>query len=168
MSREKYIDNTIGINWYLNNPDITNCGSYAFNILNWYNPWPKRQSAAELIDMQLAPDHRNLQSLKRNIMRICSKKILEDFKSKNIKQISSPKFYKPNKDLIAFRIAVAPGDWDNCTETDFHFRVFRDGYWSEKSGSEREIHFCDFTEDTWFTATDLAYDSPIMYFIKDS
>lgn len=163
----KFLDNTIGKQWYLNHPTMTNCGSYAFNILEWYSPWPKKQTPENIVDLYLNADWSNLGSLTKQILDICTKRILKDFADKNIKKLKRPRKPNSNQDLIAFRIGILPGDFDNSTDVDFHFRVFRDNQWSEKSGSEQEIKFCEFSEDTWFSTTDLIYDSPIIYFLKD-
>ena len=162
----EFTQNTIGDKWYKIHTEMTNCGSYAFNILEWYSPWPKRESAETFIDRKLNSDYSNLPQLVEQIMEMCTERILQDFASKNIVKISDPRQVHQDQDVVAFRIAAVPGDKDNFTETDFHFRVCRDGRWTEKVGS-KEIRECGFSEDNWPFTHDIEYDSPIIYFVKD-
>lgn len=159
----------------INNPKC-NCGSYAFNLVEWFLPvypdveedeevmWENRhnciqnwvdctQTKIEAISNLLEEDVGVILSLFPEVQRITWNEV------SNI-----PK----EKRLIAYRLMVIVDEEKEVIDTDFHFKVRINGRWSEKSGSAY-IHSCseEIDETMPWVDGELIYEGPIAFFIMD-
>ena len=119
-----------------------NCGSYAFNLDEWYHPgcfhgdddedyivdnlecW----SAEGYIDDELAD---KLADFYLGLIK-------NDFGDRIIISIYEPiqEYLKENDEVIAFRAGAYEYEFDDEFDYDFHFKVYRHGGWFEKRGCE--------------------------------
>lgn len=166
-----------------------NCGGYAFNINEWYSPYESScERMTEVYDMyeyQMSKENIFYKVLERDI-----KQILCDFPEYTlIKKEEVSKYMVKNTEIIAYRnMIVLFGttknketsfitndgyEWPDFNDVleydldmDFHFKVYRNGRWSEKNGGWR-IKDCDIpSEKEPWVCDDLYYDGPIAYFIR--
>ena len=135
--RKKYTHNT-DLSHYETNRRITNCGSYALRLNEWYHlnlrfedevgdwndVWISRKSREGYSDYEIS-------CLYGEILAKC---MLEDFKGEL--ELCDGAIPKTNDvELIAFNTFCYCED--NCyPDSDFHFKVFRDGVWKEKCGRQ--------------------------------
>ena len=152
-------------NYFENSQFSTNCGSYAFNICEWYCPDENFDEddielAYELIDEKNMDEDDVIDILfKRNV-----EQIHKDFDIEETSYMDYP--LKKNEELIAFRMCLNRDLWDEGLVVDYHFRVKRNGKWMEKCGSGRVQEVEDFNESPWKVSEDLIYRGPIAYFIR--
>ena len=154
-------------NYFKENSFHTNCGSYAFNIREWYGPDDKfDEDDIELGNRLYKEGLLDVEDILDLLYRRDVKQILKDFK---LVQVANQNVtLRPNEELIAFRLCVNP---DAPTEEeplyiDYHFRVKRNGHWMEKQGCH-EIKMVDnYSEDPWEVSEELIYTGPIAYFVK--
>lgn len=146
-------------NYYEKHQDSSNCGSFAFQIEEWYSPDEyfediQGQSIEEWIErgLEVGYDEWELSDLLADLL---SDYVLMDFE--DVHYLWSPAEVQDNEELIAFRAFVS----DDCN-WDFHFKVFRDGIWQEKCGSD-PVRFC--SEDDWHNGI-MDYNSYTVYFAK--
>lgn len=151
-----------------NNQVLTNCGSLALNIEEWYSP----DEEFEMDDLDMAvvlsdegeSDDEILNFLfERNV-----EKILEDFVVDfDIHRVDSKDYpLKPNEELIAFRQCFNRTFYDENVVVDYHFRVKRNGKWIEKMGAGPVKPVEDYNEEPWMASEELIYSGPIAYFVK--
>lgn len=139
-----------------------NCGSFALNIREWYSPewicafdlyedsyWDYLSHLLEEreIDEYEASDKYALRLIEG---------ILKDFPNE-VRFLVDESEINKDEELIEFRAVFI-----NDEENDFHFKVFRDGYWMEKNGSG-EVHLC--SADNWDYG-DLVYISNTYYLAR--
>lgn len=141
--------------YYKLNPSMTNCGSYAFNIEEWYDPdldeeWDEIE---DWVDDFLERGY-ELEEIPDLIANEYVEQILSDF-YEEVRLIDNEHGGAPNEEVIAFRIYI---DLEDYWGFDFHFKVFRDGYWREKCGSQ-DVTPCDLEE--WGR-----YNSSTFFFAK--
>lgn len=150
-------------NYYEENVEFSNCGSFAFNIEEWYNPGSDFVADFGSIEdwmMEMSLNGYNCDEIADIYAEELAKFIIEDFKEE-IREITNFSEVKSNEELIAFRTCCryeTNEDW--VPDFDFHFKVFRDGVWKEKCGS-CPVRFC--TEDDWAYVTRI-YNSNTIYF----
>ena len=150
-------------NYYEENVESANCGSFALNIKEWYNPEAIVISKVDCIDtwiLELLEHGYSCDEAADFYVEEIAEAVLSDF-PKEIRQINSPSELQPSEELIALRTSCKyeeGEDW--MPDFDFHFKVFRDGIWQEKCGS-RPVKFC--TEDEW-TYMVRTYNSYTIYF----
>jgi len=137
----------------------TNCGSFAFNIEEWYSPDKYfEEDFYCCVDEWIDHCIRNgwdEQGISNAFVDILVKYILLDFD--DIRIVSYAADVKSNEELIAFRTFVnSEGNWD------FHFKVLRDYVWLEKCGS-KPVRFCE--KDDWHNGF-IEYNSPTVYFAR--
>ncbi len=138
--------------YYDENQRWSNCGSFAFQIEEWYSPsedfdveeWIEEGYKCGCDDYDLAD------SFVEQLVPI----ILNDFD--DVRFIVNEDELKSDEELIAFRTWVEEGNWD------FHFKVLRDGLWQEKCGSD-PVRFC--SEDDWHNGL-MDYNSYTVYFAR--
>lgn len=142
-----------------------NCGSFAFNIREWYCPdecfdQDDLELAAQLIDDEGLDETDVIRLLfDRNV-----EQIHQDFELKDVDNKDYP--LKDNEELIAFRMCINRTFYDDELVVDYHFRVKREGKWMEKCGIGRVRTIEDYNEDPWVEGEDLIYWGPIAYFVK--
>jgi len=114
-----------------------NCASYALNCDFWYCPdcdyWDN-----EDIVQELAEDNYETKDILSIVLEYSVEQILKDFDSE-IRILDSEDDLRDDEEKVAFRIGIHKYEFtDDYIETDydFHFRVFRNGRWMEKCGSE--------------------------------
>lgn len=141
--RKKYTHNT-DLSHYETNRKITNCGSYALRLNEWYHlnlrfedeigdwidVWISRKSQEGYSDYEISCFYGE----------ISAQCMLEDFKGElELCDGTLPK--TDDVELIAFNTFCFCED---CCypDSDFHFKVFRDGVWKEKCGRQA-VRECD-------------------------
>lgn len=146
-------------NYYEKHQGSSNCGSFAFQIEEWYSPDEyfediQGQSIEEWIErgLEVGYDEWELSDLLADLL---SDYVLMDFE--DVRYLWSPAEVQDNEELIAFRAFVS----DDCN-WDFHFKVLRDGLWQEKCGSD-PVRFC--SEDDWHNGL-MDYNSYTVYFAR--
>lgn len=151
--------------------DMYNCGGYALRTYSWYLPWEDEYEILDEINDEQLDEEDALEC----ILQKCCDYMLNEFDGtlRIAPQLPLKKFkYNPKEEeLIAFRVNVnhfEKNDEINYFDIEFHFKVYRDGKWMEKLGSE-PISYCenenqwDYREqDEW---CDLWYDSPTLYLL---
>lgn len=146
-------------NYYEENQGCSNCGSFAFQIEEWYSPDEYfEENEGICIEEWIQEGFDNgydEYDLSDWLAEILTSYILSDFN--DIHNIWGPGQVDNNEELIAFRTFVnIEGNWD------FHFKVYRDGLWQEKCGSD-PVRFCD--EWDWNNGL-LDYISHTVYFAR--
>lgn len=142
-----------------------NCGSFAFNIREWYSPdecfdQDDLELAAQLIDDEGLDETDVIHLLfDRNVEQIHQDFELEDADNKDYP-------LKDNEELIAFRMCINKTFYDDELVVDYHFRVKREGKWMEKCGTGPVRTIEDYNEDPWSCGEDLIYWGPIAYFVR--
>lgn len=154
-------------NYFEEHSFVTNCGSFAFNIQEWYSPDDRfAEDDIELGNRLYEENAWSVEDILKLLYDRDVAQILEDFKVKQVtdKNISLNR----NEELIAFRMCVNPDapTEDEPLYIDYHFRVKRYGTWMEKIGCHevREIH--NYSEEPWRISEELIYTGPIAYFVK--
>ena len=138
----------------------TNCGSFALNIQEWYSPdevfIDEYGDVEDWINdcymMGMSEDEIS-DEFSWKLVDI----ILEDFNDLMYRSNFDPADLEPGEELIAFRAT--------CEETgmwDFHFKVFRNGHWQEKVGSN-PVQDCSGYD--WSNGA-MEYVSTTHYFVK--
>ena len=132
-----YTRNT-DLTYYETNRRDTNCGSYALRLNEWYNlnerfedemgigieNWAYKEGRKGASDEELT----NFYS---NVLLKC---LLEDFKGE-LEVCDGALPTSENIELIAFNTFCSYNDESFFpVDSDFHFKVFRDGVWKEKCG----------------------------------
>lgn len=147
-------------NYYEECQHYANCGSFAFQIEEWYSPDEYFEDNEGICvenwiceGLESGCDEFDLSD---GLAEILTNYILNDFD--DVRYMWSPAELQDNEELIAFRTFV-----DSDYNWDFHFKVFRDGRWQEKCGSD-PIRFCD--EWDWNNGA-LEYISSTYYFARN-
>ena len=136
------------LTYYKSHPDYTNCGSYALRLNEWYDPeeyfediygsiydWIEEKGSEEYSDSEITDIYSS----------ILIEGMLQEFEGE-LELCDGWPPSEPNKELIAFNTFCHWDDGVNWTNYDFHFKVFRNGKWSEKCGCN-EVQDCE--EDDW-------------------
>ena len=136
---------------------ITNCGSFAFNLKEWYDPdsplediygdidtWVVEQSEDGLTDYDITEQYLN----------DITDQVLKDFEGEIALCDGKPPSTN-NKELIALCVyCSAEGNYGEG-DHDFHFKVFRNGKWLQKNGAD-EIEQCNL-EDWGIYTSDIVF-----------
>lgn len=147
----KYTRNS-DLNYYRDHPAATNCGSYALRLNEWYDPETYLESLEdgdvyEWIDL-MAMNGYSDDEITEIYIDILVEGMLQEFDGE-LELCDGRAPSTPNIELIAFN-GFCTWNEDYDIDADFHFKVLRDGHWSEKPGSE-PIEFCD--KDDWHRYT---------------
>ena len=128
----------------------TNCGSFAFNVEEWYSPlivpdpyW----TMEEWIDAEY-DCYENCESFSDAYAAMVREAVLEDF-SETIRPVKENEPIESNEELVALRCMIYWEESDGeliYTDWDYHFKVFRDNKWQEKTGT---LAVRDCTLDNW-------------------
>lgn len=153
-----------GLDFWKKEHKECNCGSYAFNLNEWYSPGvicgaDDENGLMDCLDYWYGEGYRR-EELADELAKFYLERIEDDFKD-SIKIVTEmPELYRPNAEVIAFRAAAYAGeDYENF-DYDFHFKVFRDGKWLEKKGSQ-PIKFTSIED--W--SGSICYNSQTFYII---
>lgn len=145
----------------------SNCGSFAFNVEEWYDPEIDFEESVGYIDDWIVEMHNNGYSndeIADIYTEAITERILNDFFGE-IREVYYPSDVNSNEELIALRgwCHYDEDDCSNYADYDFHFKVFRNGIWQEKCGRQ-PVKFC--TEDEWSYGT-RTYNSITIYFAHE-
>ena len=142
-------------------PTKANCGSFAFNIEEWYDPIGDEYFSAEDRDEWIREMYNNdysLDELADMYVEELTEQVLKDF-NLEIRLITHFSEVQSNEEVIALRAWCYYSE-DDWSDWDFHFKVLRDGIWQEKCGCE-SVRFC--LKDEWSYGT-RTYNSETIYF----
>ena len=152
-------------NYFKEHQFNTNCGSFAFNICEWYCPDENfaeddYELAYRLVDMECMDEYEVMCMLFERDLE----QIHKDFKVKDVDGMDYP--LKKDEELIAFRMCLNRSFWEDDLVVDYHFRVKGNGKWMEKCGcgSVREIE--EYNEEPWMVSETTIYSGPIAYFVR--
>lgn len=142
-------------------PAECNCGSYALNIVDWYYPYEDRVARDDWIESMLnngfTMDEAREEVLAEDVYN------METQFGDYLVPIDSPDDIPNEVEVIAYRVSLLY-DVLNDPYYDFHFKVRRDGYWSEKRGMS-EVRSCALQADEiWDNGDYFQYSSTIQYF----
>lgn len=147
--------------YYEKNCGSSNCGSYAFNIKEWYDAdHDFSDEVGDVFDWirDMAESYDN-DEISDIYAEAVAETILNDFEGEIRELDEEDSIIDFDEELIAFRTFCIYDD-DGWTNFDFHFKVFRDGGWKEKCGSS-EVRFC--TLEDWTNGIN-TYTSKVYYF----
>lgn len=136
------------LNYYNAHRYRANCGSYALRLNEWYDPEAYLMDQTETMYVEEWIEHMALNGYDNYditdvYIDILVEGILREFDGE-LELCDGRPPTTSDKELIAFN------GFCNCDENynidyDFHFKVFRDGMWSEKPGCE-PVKFCELEE----------------------
>ena len=117
-------------NYFKEHQFNTNCGSFAFNICEWYCPDENfdeddYELAYRLVDMECMDEYKAMCMLFERDLE----QIHKDFKVKDVDGMDYS--LKKDEELIAFRMCLNRSFWEDDLVVDYHFRVKRNGKWME-------------------------------------
>ena len=123
-----------------------NCGSYAFNLDEWYHPGCICGRYDDCDDDVItfldswSDEGIDDDELANELASFYLDKIENDFEGeiRIVHDFELPTYVCPGEEVIAFRAGAYAWKGYNCSsfDYDFHFKVLRDGHWFEKRGSE--------------------------------
>lgn len=150
-------------NYFFEHVRKGNCGSFALNVKEWYvsdRDFDNTNEARYMLE-----EGRSLDEIFDYLTTINIEQILEDFKEE-IRVLIDKDDVQDNEELIAFRLGIFEDEDFEGIDTDFHFKVRRDGSWMEKCGST-EVRFCELNEDEeWSNSSGDRYNGPIVFLAK--
>ena len=150
-------------NYFEDNPECANCGSFAFNVEEWYDPEEDFILDVGYIDewmKEMVESGYNCDEVADMYAESLAESVMRDFEGE-VREVFLPTEVEPNEELIAFRgYCRYESEEDWVPDYDFHFKVLRDGIWQEKCG-HYPVKFC--TEDDWTYMT-RTYNSNTIYF----
>lgn len=154
-----------GLDFWKKEHEECNCGSYAFNLNEWYSPGvicgvdDNENGPMDCLDYWYGEGYRR-KELADELAKFYLERIEDDFKDSIQIVTEMPELYRTNAEVIAFRAAAyVEEDYENF-DYDFHFKVFRDGKWLEKKGSQ-PIKFTSIED--W--SGSICYNSQTFYII---
>lgn len=148
--------------YYETHQGISNCGSYAFNIKEWYDADNQFSDEVGYIEdwiKVMVYEGYDDEEISDIYAEEVISQILDDFDGEIRELEDKSDFIDSDEELVAFRTFCIYSE-DGWTNYDFHFKVFRNGRWMEKCGGE-EVRFC--TIDDWSNGAN-TYISKIHYF----
>lgn len=162
-----YTKNTQKNKYYEREQMNTNCGSFALNIEEWYEPDDSlSEDNWEVADNLAKEGNLSNDEIEKLIFERSVYGIMNDFDGE-LERIDSPKDYidSDNTELIAFRTSTYVDDDCANADTDFHFKVFRDGRWQEKYGCGPVIDNVELEENSYWGSGFYVYENPTAYFV---
>jgi len=138
-----YTRNT-DLNHYERNRQTTNCGSYALRLNEWYHLNRRFEDTTdEWVDEWIANKYKEGYSeheISCFYAEILAQCMLSDFEG-DLEICDGTPPESDNVELVAFNTFCYYDEiWG--ADTDFHFKVFRDGVWKEKCGRS-QVRECD-------------------------
>jgi len=150
------------------NEEKYNCGGYALGTYDWFKPYDYDSEDREDIIYERYCDGESRESIRDSLLFDDIDYMLDYFKGQ-LHQVD-PSKVDDSEDLICYRISVIIDEEDDnypFIHSDFHFKVRRDGEWSEKLGEDLPQN-CELRpNEDWFLNSTVIYDSEIIYFILD-
>lgn len=140
-----------------------NCGGYAFRTFNWYVPYNYHGPSMERQGTKLLKEGRTPDEAIQILTHTYTDYMLKDFRGR-LKRINRIEDVGPMETVILFRIGLY-FDKTECYDGDFHFRVRRNGHWTEKAGGEEIAPTVPALNDIWCDQeTGFEYTGPIVIF----
>lgn len=145
---------------YINHRVETNCGSFALNLCEWYEPDIDTYDCGDYIYEMLlmwANEGATPYDIANDYIEQVYECIADEFDIEYAEYAFGEPVALEGKELIALRGYCdfdEDDPWD--IDWDFHFRVYRDGMWQEKNGCQA-VHKCDIND--WGK-----YNSDTIYF----
>lgn len=140
--KKRYTRNS-DLTHYETNQRITNCGSYALRLNEWYHLNLRFEDITKepIETWVMNKEEEGYSEFETSAMfgEILAECMLEDFKEE-LKLCSGEPPKTNDIELIAFNTFVFYDEY--YPDTDFHFKVFRDGVWKEKCGKQA-VRECD-------------------------
>ena len=150
--------------YFIENPLEGNCGSFALNVKEWYLS-DRDFDNTSIVCTMLEEGGYNVEEALDYLTSINVQQILDDFGS-DIRVITNKDDINKGEELIAYRLGIFEEEDFPFIDTDFHFRVKRNGIWMEKCGST-EVKFCELEEDEeWRNNSGDLYNGPIIFLAK--
>ena len=135
------------LTYYTFNRARANCGSYALRLNEWYDPEDYFEQLEgdtyEWVE-QMALNGYDDYEISNIYIDILVEGMLKEFDGE-LELCDGRAPSTEDKELIAFN-GFATCDDDYNIDIDFHFKVLRDGLWSEKPGMD-DVRFCEL--DDW-------------------
>lgn len=163
---------------FFEEPDETNCGSFALNVTEWYTPYITDDGVDEDDKLyQYAEWERANHVYELFQSGHTAEEVMEDIIEQDFEFIlkTCPWLVPIQEDeinydedrVIAYRLSLEVpnevSEFDMDDYSDFHFRVLIDGEWWEKNGAG-PVHKVEENEgDTWNVDDWLVYSGPIKY-----
>lgn len=163
-----------------------NCGSFAFNVQNWFVPFEDEIDGDTLISDMIEEGYDENDIMDALLAE--SARAMESMMPDNLKQIKSYEInaLAPDTTIVAYRLGLSISDCGGY-DFDYHFKVRLNGEWWEKNGGYK-AHPCELQDNepwecSWnylaqFNCVPLdkngnlhdnsdifLYTSPILYFI---
>lgn len=140
------------------------CGGYALGIYSWYKPYDI--GVVDEIANALELDE-NIDDIIHDLFVSTRDHILVDFP--NLRLIKKEDIDKYDS-VIAYRVGISQYSTYDHVDWDFHFRLYKDGKWTEKAGGLpiSECEFDPLEEIQWECEDDdeLVYTGEIALFAK--
>lgn len=143
MTHKNYTRNS-DLTYYEKYPKKTNCGSYALRLNEWYHlnayfTEKMDRSLDSWIEEKKEEGYSNYE-ISCLYGDILTEVLLERFEGEL--ELCDGSLPKTNDiELVAFN-TFCYYDMEGFIDSDFHFKVFRDGIWKEKCGTER-VRICN-------------------------
>lgn len=117
-----------------------NCGSYAFNLDEWYHPGCLcgEDEEGELFDCLdfWSEEGCDDDELADKLADLYLERVKNDFEDKIVISILKPDLEALDKDMEVIAFRAGAYEFNSDFDYDFHFKVYRDGRWFEKRGFE--------------------------------
>jgi len=144
---------------YIDHRAKTNCGSFALNLCEWYEPEIEQTDYDYIYDWlyEMAEEGLLPVDVADRYVEFVFDSVQEEFNIEEAEYAFGEPVALEDRELVALR-GYCGFDMDdiNDIDWDFHFRVFRNGKWMEKNGC-LEVHECDIND--WGK-----YNSKTIYF----
>ena len=143
--------------YYKKHMYATNCGSFAFNLKEWYNPDLNLENQLGEIDnwiYEMDRDGFSDYEITDIYLKLICEQVLIDFQE-TISICDGRPPTTNDQELIALSVyCFVNGDFGE-PDHDFHFKVFRNGHWQQKNGQE-PIELCNI-EDWGLYTSDIIF-----------
>ena len=140
-----------------------NCGGYALGTFNWFLPYNNFNSNYSFA-LNLLEEYNDIDYVMEMLFEKNVENILNFLKDK-IRRIYSLKELLQNEDLIAFRICIIyDSEFNELEDTDFHFRLYHNGKWTEKMGATTIVECSSYEEEIWNEGFGFEYLNPTALF----
>ena len=118
-------------------PADTNCGSFAFQLKEWYDPEDKIENKmGDIFDWieEMAEAGYSEKEVSDLYLEAIRDQVLDDF-GDTVEICSGRAPSVKDKELIALATFCTWDEDIDWTDRDFHFKVFRNGKWQQKMGT---------------------------------
>lgn len=124
------------LNYYLDFPIVTNCGSYALRLKEWFDPFWAFAKITGLVVSEWIEEkwEEGFSDFEISCLYgdVLTEYLLKEFDGE-LEICENKDILKAGTELIALNTYCTYDD-DSGPDYDFHFKVLRDGVWKEKCG----------------------------------